>query len=72
MKSAFDCFQQAAKCEEMASAASDDASRAVLLATAGHWRVLGKVVKTREQRDTNYEPRLAVPSRPAQRWQKLT
>ena len=42
MKSAFECFQQAAKCQEMAEAARDDKDRAVLLATADHWRALGK------------------------------
>jgi hypothetical protein len=63
VKSAFDCFQQAAKCEEMAATASDDASRALLLATAGHWRALGKVAKAREQRETNYEPRTKAPPR---------
>jgi hypothetical protein len=42
MISALDCFQHAAKCEQMALAASDDPSRTVLLATAGHWRTLGK------------------------------
>jgi hypothetical protein len=51
VKSAFDCFQHAAKCEEMASTASDTSSRALLLATAGHWRALGKAAKTREQRE---------------------
>jgi hypothetical protein len=50
MKSAFDCFQHAAKCEEMAAVAIDDANRTLLLATAAHWRALGKAAKTREQR----------------------
>ena len=54
MKSAFDCFQQAVTCEQMASVASDDANRALLLAIACHWRALGKAVKMREQRETNY------------------
>jgi hypothetical protein len=72
MKSAFDCFQHAAKCEQMASAARDDASRAVLLATADHWRALGKVAKAREQRDTNYDPRLRSAPQPALRGQKQT
>ena len=70
MESAFDCFQHAAKCEQMASAARDDASRAVLLATADHWRALGKAAKMREQRQKNYDPRLTSPPRPALRGQK--
>ena len=57
MKSAFDCFEQAGKCEQMASTASSDASQASLLAAAAHWRALGKVAKTREQRETNYDRR---------------
>jgi hypothetical protein len=64
MKSAFDCFQHAAKCEQMASAARDDASLAVLLSTADHWRALGKAAKIRELRAENYvpRPRLDLPS----------
>ena len=52
MKSAFECFQHAAQCEEMASTANDDASRDSLLATAVHWRTLGNAAKAREQRET--------------------
>jgi hypothetical protein len=51
MKSAFDCFQRAAKCEEMAAVAIDDANRTLLLNTAAQWRALGKAAKAREQRD---------------------
>jgi hypothetical protein len=51
MKSAFDCFQHAAKCEEMAAAAIDDANRTLLLATAAHWRALGKAAKAQEQHE---------------------
>jgi hypothetical protein len=54
MKSAFDCFQQAAKYDHLASTASNDASRSHLLATADHWRVLGKAAKIRERRAENY------------------
>ena len=50
MKSAFECFQHAAKCEELAASAFDDANRTALLATAAHWRALGKAAKTGEQR----------------------
>jgi hypothetical protein len=57
MKSAFDCFQHAITCEQMASVASDAANRATLLAIANHWRALGKAAKTREQRETNYDRR---------------
>jgi len=51
MKSAFECFQHAAQCEEMAAAAINDANRTMLLATAAHWRALAKAAKTREQRE---------------------
>jgi hypothetical protein len=51
MKSAFECFQHAARCEEMAASAFDDANRTALLATAAHWRALGKAAKTGEQRN---------------------
>lgn len=42
MKSAFECFQRAAKCEDIARATSDRSDRAMLLATAQHWRDLAK------------------------------
>ena len=42
MKSALECFQHAAKCEEQAKQAISDAGRTVLLETANHWRRLGK------------------------------
>ena len=49
MKSAFECYQQAAKCQEMASAAADANDRAVLLATAEHWRTLGNKARAAEK-----------------------
>lgn len=48
MKSAFECFQQAAKCQEMADAAADANDRAVLLATAEHWRMHGNKARAAE------------------------
>jgi hypothetical protein len=48
MKSALECFQHAAKCEEQAKQAISDAGRAVLLETAIHWRRLGKQAEARE------------------------
>jgi hypothetical protein len=57
MKSAFECFQHAATCEELASTANDDASRRLLLATAAQWRTLGNAAKAREQRETNHGAR---------------
>src|SRR5262245_54249377 len=47
MKSAFECFQRAAKCEEMALAKLDVADKAMLLEAAHHWRTLGNVAKKR-------------------------
>ena len=49
MKSAFECFQQAAKCEQLAKDTWDDANRTVLLATAEHWKTLGNEAKAAEQ-----------------------
>lgn len=48
MKSALECFQHAAKCEEQAKHASNDAGRAVLLETANHWRRLGRQAEAKE------------------------
>lgn len=69
MKSAFECFQQAAKCEQMASTTKDDASRASLVATANHWRALGKAARTRERLAENYEQHDKSAQRPVQRSQ---
>jgi hypothetical protein len=48
MKSALECFQHAAKCEEQAKQAISDAGRTVLLETASHWRCLGKRAEAKE------------------------
>ena len=48
MKSALECFQHAAKCEEQAKQAISDAGRTVLLETANHWRCLGKQAEAKE------------------------
>jgi hypothetical protein len=48
MKSAFECLQHAAKCEEQAWQATTDAGRAMLLETAKHWRALGGQAKAKE------------------------
>ena len=51
MKSALECFQHAAKCEEQANQANQaisDAGRAVLRETAHHWRRLGKQAEAKE------------------------
>jgi hypothetical protein len=48
MKSAFECFQHAAKCEEQAQQATSDAGRASLLETAKHWRALGAQAKAKD------------------------
>ena len=67
MKSAFDCFQHAAKCEQLASTAIDDANRTLLIATAAHWRTLGNAAKARERRKEHYDqrPSLDQPSNPS-------
>lgn len=49
MASAFECFRQAAKCEEQARDAQDEVDRAILLATAEHWRTLGNEAKAVEK-----------------------
>jgi len=41
MKSAFECFQHAAKCEEQAKQATSKAGRSMLIEAAKHWRTLG-------------------------------
>ena len=48
MKSAFECFQHAAKCEQLAKDARAEADRALLLATAEHWKMLGNEAKPAE------------------------
>ena len=48
MRSALECFHQAAKCEQMARDARDDKSRTVLEATSRHWRGLGEKAKASE------------------------
>ena len=48
MKSAFECFQHAAKCEEQAKQATSEAGRVALLETAKHWRTLGEQAKVKE------------------------
>ena len=42
MKSAFECFQEAAKCEQMAKAALAETDRLFLLDAARHWRLRGE------------------------------
>lgn len=48
MKSAFECFQYAARCEQAAKDAQHEADRAILLETARHWRTLGENAKYAE------------------------
>jgi hypothetical protein len=48
MKSAFECFQQAAKCERMAMASHEKVDRIMLLETAQYWRTLGEQAKADE------------------------
>jgi len=51
MKSAFECFQHAAKCEEQARQATSDAARTALLETARQWRALGEQAKASEAKE---------------------
>jgi hypothetical protein len=48
MKSAFECFQHAAKCEDQAKQATSEAGRTMLLETAKHWRTPGEQAKVKE------------------------
>ena len=48
MKSAFECFLKAAKCEMLAHASADDVEQKALLATAKQWRMLGEQVQAAE------------------------
>lgn len=50
MKSAFECFQEAAKCEQMAKDAQHEQNRATPLETARHWRALGEEAMAAERR----------------------
>lgn len=49
MKSALDCFQNAARCEDMAHAAYSRGQRQMLLTIAKTWRSLGEAAKERER-----------------------
>lgn len=49
MKSAFECFQEAAKYESMAADSSHEESRRMLLDVAAQWRELGKMVQAVEK-----------------------
>ena len=51
MKSAFECFQHAAKCVRLAKTMDNHIDRSVLITTARHWQALGKVAKAREERE---------------------
>jgi len=48
MKTAFECFQHAARCERLARGAFDEINRDILLRTAEHWKTLGKEAKVTE------------------------
>ena len=66
MKSAFECFQHAARCEEQAYHATTEVGRALLLETAKHWRTLGGQAKAAEANEL--QERLgASPANPAVR-----
>ena len=49
MKSAFECFQRAAQCEELAKDAKDETSRSLMLNAAKQWRALGEQAKAIEE-----------------------
>ena len=50
MASAFDCFRQAAKCEQMAQSTTKPEDRAGLLDAARQWRLVGKAKEAEELR----------------------
>jgi hypothetical protein len=66
VKSAFECFQHAAKCEEQANQATSDIGRTMLLEIAKHWRVLGEQAKVKEANETR-ERLAAAPEDPTVR-----
>jgi hypothetical protein len=49
MKSALDCFQNAARCEDMADASFVRGHRQMLLGIAKTWRSLGEAAQERER-----------------------
>ncbi len=59
MKSAFECFQHAARCEQLAETARNDSIKAALLQTAKYWRKLGEQAKTDESTRQTFEPTAA-------------
>lgn len=63
MKSAFDCFQAAAKCDEHARNCKDVADRRAYQDAAQSWRILGALAKRFESGDIKVAPR--APSTPA-------
>jgi hypothetical protein len=56
MDSAFECFQQAAKCELLAANSEQGTWRIALLAEAKNWRRLGSEVKTRQAAEISAKP----------------
>src|SRR5262245_58731699 len=61
VKSAFDCFAQADKCEEMARETSNHAGRAMLRVTASQWRNLGREAKAATSGELSATRREEVP-----------
>ena len=52
MKSAFECYHHAARCEQQADKASDRIGRTALLVAARQWHALARVAKTRENKES--------------------
>lgn len=48
MKSAYECFLHATKCEQMAKETLNQSSRKMLRTTAQYWRTLGNEAKAKE------------------------
>lgn len=48
MKTAFECFQHAARCERLSGDASNDETSQVLREAAQYWWALGEQAKKRE------------------------
>ena len=63
MKSAFECFQEAAKWQAMAMAAQYETDRRVLLEMAEHWRTLGNEAKAADKMAAAEGPREVPPRR---------
>jgi hypothetical protein len=52
MKSAFECFQLAARCEQQAALAADDGKKKTYLSMAENWGTLAKLAQRLDRGET--------------------